>query len=252
MKPFSSFLLTCLFCAFCYHLQAQSIDAAHLASQYLEAVENAAVPTAAKQYDKLVVIDPSNKALQWKKINGEDYVLCVSWKGDVSYFPKTGVYNTGKWSKIWVTASPQLLDRFHSLNPADTNMRLLQLIGLPPTSVYTHFVEMWVRPQDLKRPCPDPEINDSECNLCFTKYLNVNGQDSLDTAWVNWINETRIGRYYPCDPLTKYPWTELGYTYDWNAQNKRHIGLSEFVISKFTDVYIERILTTSEYLQQSK
>ena len=228
------------------------LDSAWLTDQYLQAVERAAVPTAEKQYPGLVSISPGNQALQRKTIGGDEYILFVTWKGDVSYFPKEGKYNTGSWPNIWVTASPQLHERFHALEPADTNMRLLQLLGLPPNAVYNYFVELWVRPQDLLRPCPDNEITDTECNLCFTHYTATNGKDSLDTAWVKWIDETRISRYYACDPLQKYPWTALGYTYDWNLQNARHIGLSEFVIRKNATVYIKQIRTTGEYLESSQ
>jgi len=28
-------------------------------------------------------------------------------------------------------------------------------------------VKMWVSPDDLFRPCPDPEINDSECEITY-------------------------------------------------------------------------------------
>ena len=44
-------------------------------------------------------------------------------------------------------------------------MRLEKLLGLPPNSGKTKFVEIWVRPQDLFRPSPDPEITDCVAEL---------------------------------------------------------------------------------------
>src|SRR5205085_6021426 len=70
----------------------------------------------------------------------------------------------------WVTAAPEVQkfcqDYFKKSNdPAALNLRLKQFLGLDPSWQYDVFVEMWVRPSDLFRPCPDPETTDSQCNL---------------------------------------------------------------------------------------
>jgi len=93
--------------------------------------------------------------------------------------------------------------------------RLKEMLGLPPNSVYSYFVELWVRPADLFRPCPDTETGDSVCSLCFPA--------NADPTYVAWINKNRIDRYYQCDLYSKYLWTQLGYTYDWNYKNKSHL-----------------------------
>jgi len=93
--------------------------------------------------------------------------------------------------------------------------RLKEMLGLPPNSVYSYFVELWVRPADLFRPCSDTETGDSVCSLCFPA--------NADPTYVAWINKNRIDRYYQCDLYSKYPWTQLGYTYDWNYKNKLHL-----------------------------
>lgn len=116
-----------------------------------------------------------------------------------------------------------------------------QLIGLPPFSEYNFFVEFWVKPSDLFRPCPDAEINDNHCELCFP-----NNADSLH---IEWINDTRISSYYNCELYDNYPWTQLGYTYDWNPENKSHFGLSEFVIKQNSTIFINAIYTTQEYFK---
>ena len=69
---------------------------------------------------------------------------------------------------MWVTAVPQVRDFCRALgtrdNAAITN-RLLQLIGLPPTGKNARFVEMWVSPKDMMRPCPDREVDDNRCEV---------------------------------------------------------------------------------------
>lgn len=46
----------------------------------------------------------------------------------------------------------------------------------------------------------------------------------------------RLERLY-----AKYPWMELGYTYDWNTENPTHVGMSEFVIDVKKDNNFEFI-----------
>lgn len=61
---------------------------------------------------------------------------------------------------IWVTLAPELQTRCSdtTFGQGDLSLRLKQLLGMPPSAEETAFVEFWVRPEDLFRPCPDPEI----------------------------------------------------------------------------------------------
>ena len=212
--------------------------------RYAKSIENAMSPTASKIYNDLIPIDPSNRDLIWKTIEGEQYVKVVTWKADTSYYYEyldSAYYNT-KTYPIWVTTAPELLERMKTERYKDADLRLKQLLGLPPNpnDKYIAFIEFWVRPKDLFRPCPDPELTDTACQLCFSK-----NADSIHQAW---IDQNRIIRYYKCDLYDKYPWTQLGYTYDWNKRNKSHVGLSEFVIGPHKNVVVNAIYTTEEYL----
>lgn len=210
--------------------------------QYRQAIIESMYPEDSKVDSNLFAIDSTNKLLFWKKIKGETYVLVVTWKSR-NFYPDSGLYNTGSWSPIWVTAAPQLKQRLKKEKYNDVNLRLKQLLGLPPVSEYKVFVEFWVKPSDLFRPCPDNEISDKHCRVCFSH------QDSLNTDYLKWFNESRISRYYACGLFNQFPWTQLGYTYDWNPANKRHIGLSEYVIKQFSNVYVNKVYTTLEYLK---
>lgn len=209
---------------------------------YRNAMEKATYPEPSKVCDSLFPINSSNKKLTWKTIKGEKYLLVVSLKGKVSFYKNdsTGFYNTQGWP-IWVTASPQLLDRVNSLKPNDVDMRLKQLLGLPPESSYPYVVEFWVRPQDLFRPCPDNEIKDKTCDLCFP--------EKTDSSYIKWFNKTRIDRYYACGLENQYPWTQLGYTYDWNPSNRSHVGLSEYVIGMNKKIVVKKVYKVTEYLE---
>ena len=207
---------------------------------YKLSIINSIYPDSSEICTKLVQINDSNKTLIRKNINGEEYILVCTWKQNVSFYQKDTVFNTGTYP-IWITTAPELKNRIKKESPKDVNLRLIQLLGLPPTAQYSYFVEFWVRPVDLFRPCPDKEITDGKCDICFP--------EGTDPEHIKWINENRISRYYQCDLYYQYPWGQLGYTYDWNPRNKSHFGLSEFIIGANKTIYINRIVTTLEYLK---
>ena len=215
-----------------------------VASLYQLSIVNSMAPDSGKVDYNLVNIDKQNKNLVWKEINGIDYLLVVSWKQNISYYKQykdSAFYNTGSYP-MWVTTAPELVQRMKTEKYKDVNLRLKQLFGLPPVSVYSYFVEFWVKPADLFRPCPDKEITDKKCDLCFPA--------NTDAEHISWINKNRIDRYYQCDLYGKYPWSQLGYTYDWNPENKTHIGLSEFVIGSNKKIKVAAIYTTEEYFKK--
>ena len=234
-NPFLSLLILLgLFCS-------NALNAQDFRMLYRDAMRNAVYPDSTKIDTCLVEITPQNPSLTWKSFNGVPHVLMTTWKS-ISYYPNGGdsLYNTGPYS-IWVTASPQLKNWFHQHNVVDTNMRLKQLLGLPPVGTnYKLFVEFWVNPADLFRPCPDNEIGDKSCALCFPA--------NASQEYIKWFNESRISRYYACQLYDQYPWTQLGYTYDWNPDNTSHVGMSEFVIKTNANIYVKSVSTTNYYL----
>jgi hypothetical protein len=211
---------------------------------YQKSIKDAIYPETGEVYNKLVRVDKQNNNLIWKNIEGEDYILAVTWKQNISFYEKyldSAFYNTGS-HPIWITTAPELQQRMKLEKAKDTDRRLIQLLGLPPNSVYSYFVEFWVKPADLFRPCPDQEITDQKCETCFP--------EKTDPNHIAWINENRISRYYQCDLFSQYPWTQLGYTYDWNPNNQSHVGLSEFVIRANRKVVVKAIYETKDYLRQ--
>jgi len=221
----------------------QNLSASQIAQHYSQSIVDASYPEADEISNDLVEIDTDNRQLVWKEINGEQHMLVATWTANTTYYPQSGDYNTGNYP-IWVTAAPELLNWYRSRKPQELSkrdLRLKQLLGLPPNVEKNYFVEFWVRPGDLFRPCPDKEVTDSSCGLCFP--------DELDQEHKDWIRDLRNDSYYNCEG-DKYPWTQLGYTYDWYPGNKSHIGLSEFVIGKNSDIVVNKIYTTKEYFQR--
>ena len=58
-----------------------------------------------------------------------------------------------------------------------------------------------------------------------------------------WFAEQVNSRYQ--DP-NGYPWTRLGYTFDWNPETPRY-GASEYVIRKGSAVTVKTRTSTAEY-----
>ncbi|HVF48902.1 MAG TPA: hypothetical protein VNA19_02370 [Pyrinomonadaceae bacterium] len=177
--------------------------------------------------------------LQWER----GRVLVVYWTSNSSYEE----FYKGKENQFinldaytWVTVVPELRNRCKALGLSgdDLTARLKQLLGLHPFREKSQFVEMWVDPRDIFRPCPDPEISDHECETDFSRsrYLSI----SLD--YIYWYTDMRDKSYLP-DGL---PWTRLGYTYDWGNPSN-HVGMSEFVIPTGARVKVREIKKTADY-----
>jgi hypothetical protein len=145
---------------------------------------------------------------------------------------------------VWVTLSPQVkqLCTAYRKDPKALRLRLQQLLGLPPDAAGTpatprEFVVINVSTADIFRPCPDPDPTKPQCGLTFPKSL-PNGE-----ANKAWFAEQVNSRYQ--DP-NGYPWTRLGYTFDWNPETQRY-GASEYVIRKGSAVTVKTRTSTAEY-----
>ena len=115
-------------------------------------------------------------------------------------------------------------------------LRLEQLIGLPRDSGYTHVSALWARPQDLLRPAYSTDVADDRMDNYFS------GQ--TDEEYLAWFEENIEWSY----TQSAWPWTRLGYTYDWSLYGGEY-GLTEFVIVPDSTVSVEFTLTTQEFIE---
>ncbi len=210
---------------------------------YSDAITDALNPEPLEIAHNLIAITQDNPALQWKEINGIPHVLMVSLTGNTTYY-KNNVgqpYNTGNYD-TWVTASPEMKDicAVLVLTGEALKMRLRELLGLVPDAGVLAFVEFWVKPGDLFRPAPDNEIDDTTAGL--------NLPDDVKPWYREWFNQLRASQYFQSaqPDHNAYPWTQLGYTYDWGNPGSEQ-GLSEFVIKKNSQVMIRAIHPIVDY-----
>ncbi len=256
---------------------------------YLQACIDASNVTPDKISKSLTAITPENTNLVWENGVVGSRVLVVSWVDqnacNIYKCPPGGCApaDTCKEGRecqygrdTYVTLAPELKNFF--AKEVVTPMRIAQLLGLPPTDAVDKvcFLEMWVSPNDLFRPSPDPEVTDHEAEIAFpgAKYSSRFRQYSSTelvfadmncdpetcpacnewnqcgyTTYENYIKNRKKFIFTAAKP---YPWTSLGYTYDWgNAVN--HVGLSEFVVNgkKFDgskiSVGIKAVTPTADY-----
>jgi hypothetical protein len=245
-SPSMKKLLPALIAAFL----SQSLCAAPkaLIQKYEKAVHDAAMPEQSEISDKLDAVSPDNASLIWNE--DKTKLKVVTWKSQDSYekFLKPNTQTSSSESYvIWITLAPkmkELCSAFLRAHPkADKkalDARLKELLGLNPSWEYDVFVELWVSPEDLFRPCVDPIPNDSACDLSF-------GQDTPKVKNIKDYKAFYQNLYFnDFHASPGVPWTGLGYTYDW-GNPKSEVGLSEFILSPSSPYTIEQAVPTEEY-----
>ncbi|MBI1387599.1 MAG: hypothetical protein GC154_04050 [bacterium] len=224
-------------------------------SAFHAAVADASVAEPSDAVHDLIAITYSNPSLTWNDAFTPPRVLMITWTSWTGYgdyigrrlrFTPTLMNTIRKRSAsphgaylasrdVWVTAAPQLREFCvnHALAPQTLDLRLEQLLGLPPHNGKTLIVEFWVDPADLFRPAPDPSIDGVSSSFEFPP--------GVDPAYRDWFDSLKASSY----GADGYPWTRLGYTYDWGGETEE--GLSEFVIRMNAVVDVKAVYSTEEY-----
>lgn len=209
---------------------------------YGAAVEDAETAEPSEIVATLTPLVPHNDTLVWRTPADESHqVLMVTWTDSTSSLNTSPGDTLTSEEDIWVTAAPEVRQFCEGLDRAgdQLSLRLAQRLGLPPDVNYDRFVALWAHPEDLVRPCPDPEVTDRECELGAPvpeEHVQVS------EAHQNWFRELETSMYGP----DGYPWTRLGYTYDWNPDTDE-VGPSEFVIRPGAPVEVEAVHDTEAY-----
>lgn len=143
------------------------------------------------------------------------------------------------WGEVWTFTGGELADWVdeNGEDVADWPLRFRQLIGLSPDNEATHFTAMWVKPEDIVRPAYLQETGEVQMTVALAK--------DTDEEFKVWFDGNVIRSYFD----SAYPWTRLGYTYDW-AAGGREYGLSEFLVKKGSAVTVAYTSTTEEFIEQ--
>jgi hypothetical protein len=209
---------------------------------YFDAIIDARTADYNEISHTLTAVNTHNDTLPWNE--SHDRIEVASWVTGTyvsSYVPGQDLMMN--WES-WVSVEGEVLRtaRASGLTGDALTLRIKQLMGLRPDRNYAYWVTMEVRPADLFRPAPDPEPGDSEAMLDFPAGAEMSVSDAYKLWFANQIN----GRYV----LARwgFPWTRLGYTYDW-AGSGSEVGVSEFVIRPGSTVRVVNVQTNAQYLE---
>lgn len=231
-------------------------------TQYALALSIAKTPSAEKIVRNLTPIRNSNPNLTF---DAESRVLLAS-SDIISHYPYTAGEKFELLEDTWFTATPDLKNACKRYPNLNKTYRMKQQLGLPPSERLTGVVELFVSLSDIFRPCADPEISDMECQVSIPIsntnttdpevpwYCPSENEEIIQTgaAWAIvakaqfvWMCENWKVSYLNEQIYENYPWTGLGYTYDWGKEDG--IGLSEFVVPKGTTVVFHSKKSVDEY-----
>jgi hypothetical protein len=143
---------------------------------------------------------------------------------------------------VWTTLTPEVQDSCRTF-PGDPKLRIEQLLGLPPVTDDSLMVEFQVAVADLFRPAGDPTITtDYPCGDTLQHRCGDSFPDSVSPAHVRWIADQTFELWRQ----DGYPWTRLGYTYNWHPGSPRY-GASEYVIRQGATVNVLSVTPYQAY-----
>ena len=125
----------------------------------------------------------------------------------------------------WVTAPDEL--RALCRGRPDPLLAMQQALGLPPEKrddvrVFTFNV----RPTDMFRPCASsPDINTTKCSVDLPAQP-VDAQAAAE----HFVLKQMMDSYRSGFRGPGYPFTAMGWSYDWDPQSPAHQGVSEYVV----------------------
>ena len=200
------------------------------AELYTQAIKDA-LTIESDEIRPVVTITPQS---DMATVNDDGDVLLITWhKYPESYIP--GEDAVLSYGEVWCFTDKEIARWYdsHNTDVADWELRFEQLLGLPEEKEYTHFTGMWVPMDAVKRPAYTYDIAQPVTETRF--------DDNADSEYVSWFDANIIYSYFD----SAYPWTRLGYTYDWSGAE---YGLSEFIVEKDTVAHVAFTYTTDEFI----
>ncbi|MBD2019053.1 hypothetical protein H6F43_02480, partial [Leptolyngbya sp. FACHB-36] len=224
-----------------------------LQAAYRAAIQDAAFVELEEDVNTLIPITPDNPLLVWNST--KTHVLVVTWKSQSVYerYLKPNTQSSKREDQLlWVTVAPQVqafcqryLQQHPQATEADLTLRLKQYLGLNPSWEYDRFVELWVSPHDLFRPCVNPDITQRYCPLNFVGVPpKVTGH--TPGAGIQDYQSFYQTLYFRSIRAALQPWTGLGYTYDWGSPIS-HVGASEFILVPGATYAVKQATPTLQY-----
>jgi hypothetical protein len=162
-----------------------------------------------------------------------------SWAWNNLLSPGLHTMSNGYGAELWVTLCPDLRQLLSSYSGTHRTLRMQKALGLPPRTGTYGVAEFYVDPRYLFRPAGNPDIRSPAGGLVgevTAPYLKANPLHGITAGYAAWFNRTYDTRGYAAVNLDNaWPWTRLGYTYDYENSPQSPTGLSEYVVPNCSD-----------------
>jgi hypothetical protein len=155
---------------------------------------------------------------------------------------------------LWVTQVPEVQEICKKLS-GDLELSLNQLLGLIPGTKLGNFVTMSVTEGQIIRPSANPDpLTAMPCSAPTPANCGQEFPKGVSDTYVNWFANKTLSAWVisePAQPPVGYPWTRLGYTYNWKPGADKY-GASEYVILPGSSVTVLDSIPYKEYCKPKR
>ena len=186
-----------------------------------------------EEIHELVTLTEDDEQVLWDETG--ERVLLLSWHDyDDACAPGDSIRT--EYGDIWATSVGEMQAWYEENRGEveDWELRFAQLLGVHEDEGYTRFTGFWVSPEDVIRPAYVTDV---------TKQMENDYTLVTDGAYKEWFDGNILWSYFESD----YPWTRLGYTYDWSGGESEY-GLTEFLVSDGSKTEIVFTYTIAEFV----
>lgn len=180
---------------------------------------------------ELVCLTPQDSRVIWDEAGQR--VLLVTWH---DYQEPCAPGDSLDQEEIWATSLGELIQwyRKNGGSVTDWDLRFAQLLGMPNDGSCTRFSAFWVAPSEVIRPAYVTDV---------TAQMEIGYDQITDTAYRSWFDANILYSYFE----SQYPWTRLGYTYDWSGGDSPY-GLTEFLLQDGSEAEIAFTYSTQAFV----
>lgn len=209
-----------------------------------------AAPTVQQQYEDAIAksaVKGPNAVAALSPVT-TDTVKAVSWSPHWQSY-QAPPYGSPLYGETWITTDTHLKDRCSTFPREKVVGRIEQLLGLPPgAGANRRIITFEVARDRIFRPCADPSVTTTSCPAVPADVAYGGGAPATNAhlAWLSgqMMRSYRVGQGRE---QTGFPFTGLGYTYDWDPDSPNNVGLSEYVVRKGSEIRNVQVIPTEAY-----
>ena len=143
---------------------------------------------------------------------------------------------------IWISLPDEL--RTFCKDRSDKLLALEMALGLPPDPKAEKVFLFKISPSDLFRPCASsPATTTTSCSL------DLPSAASADSRSEHFVLNQMMTSYRVGFPSPGYPFTGMGWSYDWDPDSTTHQGVSEYVTKPGSGISDVTSMTPAEFCE---